>query len=108
MNAPIIPITDFIRKFGAYADLLPSTEGIILTRDGRPFATIQATPEEKNRELLKLFGAWKNTPLDSDAFWKKVLKRKSRKTPIVLLHMRYLLDTSTLIDYLRKKQANKK
>ena len=84
MSTTIIPITDFIRKFGAYSDLLASTDGILLTRDGRPFATIQATPEEKNRELLKSFGAWKNTPLDSDAFWKKALKRHSRKTPIHL------------------------
>jgi hypothetical protein len=82
MNAPIIPITDFIRKFGMYADLLPSTNGIILTRDGRPFATLQATPEEKNRELLKYAGMWKNTPLDSDEFWKKTLVRKNRRHPV--------------------------
>lgn len=79
MNTVIIPITDFIRKFGMYADKLPSLGELVLTRGGRPFATLKATPEEKNRELLKLFGAWKNTPLDSDALWKMVRTRKSRK-----------------------------
>jgi hypothetical protein len=78
MNAPIIPITDFIRKFGAYADLLPSTDGIILTREGKPFATIRATPEEKNRELLSWAGIWKNTTLDSDIFWKTMRKRVNK------------------------------
>lgn len=84
MNPTIIPITDFIRKFGAYADQLPALGELILTRDGRPFATLKATPQEKNRELLHLFGAWKNTPLDSDNFWKTVRTRKNRKKPITL------------------------
>lgn len=79
MNPVIIPITDFIRKFGMYADRLPSMGELILTRDGRPFATLKATPEEKNRELLSLAGSWKGTELDSDTFWKKTLKRKSRR-----------------------------
>lgn len=78
MNTKIIPITDFIRKFGAYADILPTIDGFILTREGRPFATLKATPEEKNKKLLSFFGAWKDTELDSDAFWKKALKRKNK------------------------------
>ncbi len=79
MDTKIIPITDFVRRFGMYADLLPSLDEIILTRDGKPFATVRATPAEKNARLLSLAGAWKDTPLDDDAFWKKVLVRKNRK-----------------------------
>lgn len=83
MSPTIIPITDFIRKFGKYADQLPALEELILTRDGRPFATIKATAQEKNRALLRFFGAWKNTPLDSDSFWKTVRTRKNRIKPVM-------------------------
>lgn len=84
MDTKIIPITDFIRKFGAYADLLPTLDSLILTRDGRPFATVRATPEEKNRQLLSFFGIWKGTSLDNDRLWKNVLKRRNRKKLIAL------------------------
>ena len=80
MNTQIIPITDFIRKFGMYADMLPTIDSITLTRDGRPFATLKATPEEKNKRLLAMAGIWKGTELDSDEFWKKALKRKNKKS----------------------------
>jgi antitoxin (DNA-binding transcriptional repressor) of toxin-antitoxin stability system len=50
-------------------------DAIILTRDGRPFATIQATPEEKNRQLLGVFGKWRKTDLDNDRLWKRARKR---------------------------------
>lgn len=83
MNQPIVPISDFIRKFGMYANMLADVEEIILTRDSRPFATIRATPQEKNRKLLSLAGAWKGTELDSPAFWKSVRKRKNKK-PLTL------------------------
>lgn len=82
MNTIIVPITDFVRKLGEYTALLPRVNEIILTREGRPFATVKATPEEKNKQLLKSFGAWKGTNLDSDEFWEKVLVRKSRKKQI--------------------------
>lgn len=80
MNTKIIPVSVFIRNFGEYASLLPSLDKIILTREGRPFATVKATPEEKNRELLNFFGLWKGTKLDNDKLWKEALKRRSRKT----------------------------
>lgn len=80
MNIKIIPVSDFIRNFGDYANLLSSVDKIVLTREGRPFATVKATPEEKNRELLNFFGLWKGTKLDNDKLWREVLKRKSRKT----------------------------
>lgn len=84
MDTKIIPITDFIRRFGQYADLLPYLNKLILTREGRPFAEVKATAEEKNRKLLKFIGVWKDTKLDSDRHWKSVLSRKSRK-PIAAL-----------------------
>lgn len=62
-----------------YADMLPDIDELILTRDGRPFATVRASPEVKNAKLKSIIGAWKGTDLDDDAFWKKVLKRKNRK-----------------------------
>lgn len=79
MDTKIVPITDFVRKFGMYADLLPSVNELVLTRGGRPFATVKATPEEKNRELLACAGIWKGTKLDNDTFWKKARTRKNRR-----------------------------
>lgn len=86
MDTKIVTITDFIRKFGEYADMLPKLDKIILTREGRPFATIKATPEEKNKQLLVWFEKWKGKGIDwgDDEFWKKVLTRKNRKKPITL------------------------
>lgn len=84
MDTIIIPITDFIRKAGLYSERLPKLEKIILTKEGRPFAEVKATPQEKNRKLLSFFGAWKGTELDSDKFWKDILKRKNRKKIITV------------------------
>lgn len=75
MDTKIIPISDFIRRFGRYADLLPTLDKLILTRDGKPFATLKATPEEKNRGLLRFAGLWKGTALDNDRLWRQVRKR---------------------------------
>ena len=85
MNSRIIPITDFIRKFGDYAAILPFIDELIVTREGRPFATIKATPEEKNRELLKCVGLWKGSVLDSDDFWKNVFVIMDRVVMVVAL-----------------------
>lgn len=79
MDTIIVPVTDFIRKFGEYADLLPKLDEIILTREGRHFAVIKASPRERNLRLLESAGVWKNTNLDDDSFWKKTLKRKNKK-----------------------------
>ncbi len=84
MSILTIPVTDFIRKFGNYAESLPTIEEIVLTRDGRPFATVKATPQEKNRRLLSFFGIWKGTELDDDKLWKEVLTRHNRRHPIKL------------------------
>ena len=82
MDSKIITVTDFIRRFGDYADLLPTIDKIILTRDGRPFATVKAAAETKNEKLLAMSGVWKNTKLDSNLFWKEILARKNRKGPV--------------------------
>ncbi len=84
MDTKIIPITDFIRKFGEYAKVLNRLDKLILTREGRPFAEVKATPEEKNRQLARFIGIWKDTKLDSDKFWKEVLTRRNRKKVVTL------------------------
>ena len=35
-------------------------------------------PKNRRETMKKSTGAWKGTDLDSDNFWKKVMKRKSR------------------------------
>lgn len=82
MDTKIIPITDFIRKFGEYADKLSSLDKIILTREGRPFAQLTATTQEKNRKLLSLRETWDGRLFKNKAIWKKVLARRNRKTKI--------------------------
>lgn len=82
MDSKTISVTDFIRRFGDYADLLPTIDKIVLTRDGRPFATVKASAETKNEKLLAMSGVWKNTKLDSDLLWKEILARKNRKGPV--------------------------
>ena len=84
MDTRIIPVTDFIRRFGDWAEILPNIDKIILTREGRPFATIKASAEIKNEKLLALSGIWKDTKLDKDSLWERVLTRKNRRIPIKL------------------------
>lgn len=84
MSIKIVPITDFIRNFGVYSDLLSKIDKLILTREGRPFATIKATPEEKNKKLLSFAGIFNGTKLEDEKFWKNTLKRKSRKEILLL------------------------
>ena len=84
MDTRIIPVTDFIRRFGDWAEILPNIDKIILTREGRPFATVKASAEIKNEKLLALSGIWKNTKLDNNSLWDKVLTRKNRKNTVKL------------------------
>lgn len=84
MMTKIIPVTDFVRRFGEYADMLATIDKLILTRDGRPFAEVKMIPEEKNKKLLEFFGLWKGTTLDSDTLWKSVRTRKNRKKIVKL------------------------
>lgn len=80
----IISITELRRNFGKFSKNLAKTDSIILTKGGKPFAILKATPEEKRKLLTKVAGAWKGTALDEDSLWKKVSKKKSRKYPISL------------------------
>jgi antitoxin (DNA-binding transcriptional repressor) of toxin-antitoxin stability system len=85
MGAQTVTITDFIRNFGKYAELLPKVEGIIVTRDGRPFARIEATPEEKNRGLPELRRSLHPQLWANDKVWKEIAKRRNRRSPPVRL-----------------------
>ena len=83
MNYPmIVPITDLRRRFGEITAKLPEVGEILLTKGGRPFATLKATGESKKEGLRKFVGIWKGTELDSDEFWEKTLVRKSRSAPV--------------------------
>jgi len=82
MDTKIIPITDFVRKFGQYADMLSSLDKIILTREGWPFAEVKSTPQEKNRRLISLLKTWDGRLFENKAVWKKVLVRRNRKKPV--------------------------
>lgn len=83
-NAPIIPITDFLRKAKYYSDLLPDVDKLIVTRDGRPYMDINLSNQERNRRLLAFVGKWKGTSLDDDKLWAKVFVRRNRKKPVRL------------------------
>lgn len=79
-----IPISELRKRFGEIEAALPFVDRFILTKKGRPFAVLSATSAVKKELIKKTAGAFKKTALDSDAFWKEVLKRKSRKTAISL------------------------
>lgn len=78
----IISVTELRRRFGEITENLAKADALILTKGGEPFAILKAAPEEKRKIFQKTAGAWKKTSLDSNALWKKVLKKKSRKQPI--------------------------
>ena len=80
----IIPITDLRRRFGEITANLASIDELILTKGGEPFAILKAAPEVKKKNLLKAAGGWKNTDLDNDKLWQKLLKRKSRMASVKL------------------------
>lgn len=83
-NEKTIAINDLRRKFGEIEEALPFVDHFILTKKGRPFAILSATPMVKKEEMKKTAGAFKGTKLATDTFWKDVLKRKSRKENITL------------------------
>lgn len=84
VNENTIAISDLRRKFGDIEEALPFVDHFILTKKGRPFAILSATPFIKKEQMKKTAGAFKNTKLATDAFWKDVLKKKSRKADISL------------------------
>ena len=84
LNTKTIPISDLRRKFGEIEEMLPLVDYFTLTKKGRPFAILSATPAVKKEILKKFAGILKNTELDNDGLWREVLKRKSRKRSIRL------------------------
>ncbi|OGK23565.1 hypothetical protein A2954_02465 [Candidatus Roizmanbacteria bacterium RIFCSPLOWO2_01_FULL_37_12] len=80
----IVAISDLRKKFGDIEAMLPYVESITITKKGKPFAILSATDEVKRSVIRKYAGAWKNSELDDDKLWKKVLTRKSRRKPIRL------------------------
>ena len=79
-----IAISDLRRKFGEIEKALPYVDHFILTKKGKPFATLTATSSVKKSLMKKTAGAFKGTELENDAVWKEVSKRKSRRTDIRL------------------------
>lgn len=83
-NNNTIAISDLRRKFGEIEEALPFVDHFVLTKKGRPFAILSATPSIKKEKMKKTAGAFKGTKVATDAFWKDVLRRKSRKESITL------------------------
>lgn len=79
-----IPISELRKRFGEIETALPYVDYFVLTKKGRPFATLSATSEVKKNIIKKLAGSFRNTDIDNDKIWRLVLKRKSRKKPINL------------------------
>ncbi|MBI3559425.1 hypothetical protein HY085_03435 [Candidatus Gottesmanbacteria bacterium] len=49
----VITVTDFIRHYGKYLDMLPKIEKIILLRWGRPFAIMTPIKPKKVIQAIK-------------------------------------------------------
>lgn len=80
----IVSITELRRNFGALTDDLPAIDGLILTKNGEPYAVLKAVPAEKRKILRRAAGAWKNTALGSGALWREVSRRRSRRAAVQL------------------------
>lgn len=79
-----ISINDLRRNFGEIEKTLPFVDHFIVTKKGRPFAMLSATPTVKKELMKKTAGAFRGTELDRDHVWTEVLKKKSRKVDIAL------------------------
>lgn len=83
-NQKIIPISQLRKKFGDIELALPYVDYFVLTKKGKPFATLTATAEVKRNVIKRLAGSLRNTDLDNDTTWKEVFKKKSRLKSINL------------------------
>lgn len=79
-----VSINDLRRNFGEIEKSLPFVSHFVITKKGKPFATLSATTEVKKELMKKTAGAFKGSKLDSDALWREVSKKKSRKENINL------------------------
>lgn len=80
----IIPISELRKKFGHIEAALPYIDYFILTKKGKPFATLSATTDVKRTVIKKYAGAFRKLGLDDDKLWKRILRKTSRKRPIRL------------------------
>ena len=84
MDKKIVPITELRRNFGGVtADLFRFNE-VILTRGGKPFATLRPARAAKRVLLKAAAGMWVGTDLDNEAHWAGALKRISSKSALNL------------------------
>ncbi|MGB9706827.1 MAG: hypothetical protein ACPLXP_02010 [Microgenomates group bacterium] len=87
MNNTPIPI-DASRARNEFFNLLRRVylEDVVflVKKAGIPVAEISRTKEIKKKSLSSFAGIWKGTELDSDLFWKRALRGKSRKKRISL------------------------
>lgn len=79
-----VAISDLRKRFGEIEEELPFVDHFVLTKKGKPFAILSATPQVKRKLMEKTAGAFKGTPLADEDMWKEVIKRKSRKEKIQL------------------------
>mgnify|MGYP001583817643 CR=1 FL=1 len=79
-----ISINDLRRRFGEVERKLPFLDYVLVTKQGKPFAILSATPEAKRELMKQTAGAFKGTKLETDDIWKEVLKKKSRRVDITL------------------------
>ena len=79
-----VSINDLRRNFGEIEKALPFVDYFIVTKKGKPFAVLSATPAVKRELMKKNAGVFKGTELDKDAVWREVLKKKSRRESIRL------------------------
>ena len=79
-----IAISDLRRRFGEIEKALPFVNQFVLTKKGRPFAILSATPMVKKELVKTTAGTLKGTSLDNDILWKETVKKKSRKQDLVL------------------------
>ncbi len=84
INEKTVAISDLRKRFGEIEDELPFVDRFILTKKGKPFAMLSATPQIKRKLMEKTAGEFKGTELAKKTVWKEVLKRKSRKEAINL------------------------
>lgn len=74
----VISINELRRRFGEIESSLPFVDHFIITKNGVPLGILTPAPQIKKGLMRKTAGAFKNTALDSESFWKKALKKKSR------------------------------
>ncbi len=79
-----ISINELRRRFSEIEAELPYLESLVITKKGKPIATLTSAPELKKSLRRSTAGAWRGTDLDDDKLWTEVGKRRSRRNSIDL------------------------